>query len=37
MRIRPDARLIVTAALIVTPFVIVGGLINRALQWLGWI
>lgn len=37
MRIRPDARLIITAAIIVAPFVIVGGLIYRAMQWVGWI
>ena len=30
-----DARLIVTAALIVAPFVLGGGLIYRWLQWFG--
>lgn len=36
-RIRGDARIIVNAALIVAPFVIVSGLIYRALQWIGWV
>ncbi|TJW05466.1 MAG: hypothetical protein E5W82_28915 [Mesorhizobium sp.] len=36
MRIRPDAQLITTAALIVAPFAIVGGLVYRLLQWPGW-